>query len=92
MIILYKVLTNLLNNCIMTHSGTIILWKASVIQLKLHSIKDSPIVFCPIDIFNTFGIDVLDTEQFIYANAVMHVHLSLLFNYFISHGYYLKNL
>ena len=33
------------------------------------------------------GVDVLAAEHFIYADAIIHIHLSLLFNSFISHGY-----
>ena len=48
-----------------------------------------------IDIFNALknaktgkacGVDGRVTEDFIYADAVVHAYLSLLFNYFISHG------
>ena len=54
---------------------------------ELHSIKDSSIVFRPIDIFNALknaktgkacGVDGLAAKHFIYA--IIHVHLSLLFN------------
>ena len=34
-----------------------------------------------------FGIDGLALEHFIYANPIIHVSLSLLFNCFISHDY-----
>ena len=52
--------------------------------------------FCQIDIFNVLknaktgnacGVGGLAAEQFIYADAIIHVHLSLLFNCFISHSY-----
>ena len=33
------------------------------------------------------GVDGLAAEHFIYANPIIHVYLSLLFNCFISHGY-----
>ena len=33
------------------------------------------------------GVDELAAEHFIYADAIIHTHLSLLFNCFISHGY-----
>ena len=66
------------------------------VERELHSIKDSSIVFRPIDIFNALknaktrkacGVDGLAAEHFIYADAIIHVHLSLLFNCFTSHGY-----
>ena len=67
------------------------------VERELYSIKDSSIVvFRPIDIFNALknaktvkacGVDGLAAEHFIYADAIIHVHLSLLFNCFISHGY-----
>ena len=66
------------------------------VERELHSIKDSSIVFRPIDIFNALknaktgkacGVDGLAAEHFIYADAILHVHLSLLFNCFITHGY-----
>ena len=66
------------------------------VERELHSIKDSSIVFRPIDIFNALknaktgkacGVDGLAAEHFIYADAIIHVHLSLLFNCFITHGY-----
>ena len=68
----------------------------SFVERELHSIEDSSIVFCPIDIFNAFknaktgkacGVDELAAEHFIFVDAIIHVHLSLLFNCFISHGY-----
>ena len=52
--------------------------------------------FCPVDIFNELknantgkacGVDGLAAEHFIYADAIIHIHLSLLFNCLISHGY-----
>ena len=52
--------------------------------------------FWPIDIYNALknaktgkacGVDGLAAEHFIYADAIIHVHLSLLFNCFITHGY-----
>ena len=62
------------------------------------SIKDSSIVFRPIDIFKALknaktgkacGVDGLPAEHFIYADVHVHVHvhLSLLFNCFVSNGY-----
>ena len=36
---------------------------------------------------NNCGVDGLATEHFIYADAIIRIHLSLLFNCFISHGY-----
>ena len=72
------------------------------VQIELHSIADSSVIFCPIDIFNAFknaktgkacGVDDgLAAEHFIYADTFfIHIHLSLLFNCFISHGYLLKD-
>ena len=67
-----------------------------IVQSELHSIADSSVIFCPVDIFNAlknakagkaFGVDGLAAEHFIYADAIIHIHLSLLFNSFISHGY-----
>ena len=66
------------------------------VERELHSIKDLSIVFCSIDIFNALkiaktakacGVDRLAAEHFIYADDITHVHLFLLFNCFISHGY-----
>ena len=34
-----------------------------------------------------YGVDGLAPEHFIYAHSISHVFLSLLFNYFIVHGY-----
>ena len=51
------------------------------IQSELHSIGDSSVIFCPVDIFNALknvrtgkacGVDGLAAEQFIYADAIMH--------------------
>ena len=62
-----------------------------IVQSELHSV-----IFCPVDIFNALknaktgkacGVDELDAEHFIYADAIIHIHLSLLFNCFILHGY-----
>ena len=67
-----------------------------IVQSELHSIADSSVIFCPVDIFNALknaktgkacGVDGLAAEHFIYADAIIHIHLSLLFNSFISHGY-----
>ena len=67
-----------------------------IVQSELHSIGDSSVIFRPVDIFNALknaktgkacGVDELDAEHFIYADAIIHIHLSLLFNCFISHGY-----
>ena len=71
------------------------------LERELHSIKDSSTVFCPIDIYYTLtnaktgkacGVDGLAAEHFIYADAIIHVHSSLLFNCFISMAIYLENL
>ena len=72
-------------------------WKEFV-ERKLTSIADSSIVFTLVDIFKALkntktgkacGVDTcrLAAEHFIYANPIIHVYLSLLFNCFISHGY-----
>ena len=54
---------------------------------------DSSIIICPVNIFNALknaktdkvcGVDELAAEHFIYADAIIHIHLSLLFNGFIS--------
>ena len=67
-----------------------------IVQSELHSIADSSIIFCPVDIFNALknaktdkacGVDGLAAEHFIYADAIIQIHLSLLFNSFILHGY-----
>ena len=67
-----------------------------IVPSELHSIGDSPVIFCSVDIFNALknaktgkacGVDGLAAEHFIYADAIIHIHLSLLFNCFISHGY-----
>ena len=39
------------------------------------------------DTYIACGVDGLAAEHFIYADAIIHIHLSLLFNSFISHGY-----
>ena len=66
------------------------------VKQELKSITDSSIAFSPVDIFNALkntktgkacGVDGLAAEHFIYANKIIHVYLSLLFNCFISHGY-----
>ena len=66
------------------------------VQFELHSIGDSSVIFCPVDIFDALknvktgkacGVDGLAAEHYIYADAIIHIHLSLLFNCFISHGY-----
>ena len=66
------------------------------VDRKLHSIKDTTIVFRPVDIFNALkstktgkacGVDGLAAEHFIYANPIIHVYLSMLFICFITHGY-----
>ena len=72
------------------------LYSGIYIQSELYSIGDSSVIFCPVDIFNTLknvktgkacGVDGLAAEHFIYADAIIHIHVSLLFNCFISHGY-----
>ena len=66
------------------------------VERKLHSIKDTTIVFRPVDIFNALkstktgkacGVDGLAAEHFIHASPIIHVYLSMLFNCFITHGY-----
>ena len=66
------------------------------VERELHTIKDSSIVFFPIDIFNALKnaktgkagvVDGIAAEHFIYADAIIHVHLSLIFKCFISHSY-----
>ena len=66
------------------------------VKQELTSITDSLIAFSPVDIFNALkntktgkacGVDGLAAEHFIYANKIIHVYLSLLFNCFISHSY-----
>ena len=66
------------------------------VERKLHSIKDTTLVFSPVDIFNAlkgtktgkaFGVDGLAAEHFIHASPIIHVHLSMLFNCFITDGY-----
>ena len=57
-------------------------------------------LFSPVDVFKALkntktgkasGVDGLATEHFIYANPIIHVYLSLLFNYFISLCYLTRN-
>ena len=52
------------------------------VQSELHSICDSSVIFCPVDIFNVFknaktvkacGVDGRAAEHFIYADAIMHI-------------------
>ena len=71
------------------------------VKQELKSITDSSIAFSPVDIFNALkntktgkacGVDGLAAEHFIYANKIIHVYLSLLFNCFISHGYLPRDL
>ena len=71
-----------------------------IVQSELHSIVHSSVTFCQVDIFNTLknaktgkacGVDGLAAEHFIYADAIIHIHLSLLFIFFISHGYLLRD-
>ena len=66
------------------------------VERRLHSIKDTTIVFRPVDIFNALkstktgkacGVDGLAAEHFIHASPIIHVYLSMLFNCFITHGY-----
>ena len=66
------------------------------VERKLHSIKDTTIVFRPVDIFNAlkstktgkaYRVDGLAAEHFIHARPIIHVYLSMLFNCFITHGY-----
>ena len=66
------------------------------VERKLTSIANSSIVFTPVDIFKELkntktgkacGVDGLAAENFVYANPIIHVYLSLLFNCFISYGY-----
>ena len=68
---------------------------------ELKSITNSSIAYSPVDIFNALkysktgkacGVDGLAAEHFIYANKIIHVYLSLLFNCFISRGYLPRNL
>ena len=70
------------------------------VERKLTLIADSSIIFTPVDILNALkntkagkacGVDGLAAEHFIYANPIIHVYLSLLFNYFISHGHLPRN-
>ena len=67
-----------------------------IVQAELHSICGFSVIFCPIDIFTTLKnaktgkacrVDGLAAEHFMYADAIIYIHLSLLFNCFISHGY-----
>ena len=65
-------------------------------ERKLHYIKDTAIVFRPVDSFNALkstksgkacAVDGLAAEHFIHASPIIHVYLSMLFNCFITHGY-----
>ena len=64
--------------------------------MYIFSIKDTAIIFRKVDIFNALkstktgkacGVDGLAAEHFIHASPIIHVYLSMLFNYFITHGY-----
>ena len=53
------------------------------VQCELHSIDDSSIIFCPVNIFNALknaktgkacGVDGLAAEHFIYADAIIHIY------------------
>ena len=88
-------LAPMIDNCVKISSSK------AFVERELHSIKDSSIVFRLIDIFNAFKNaktgkscreDGLAAEHFIYADAIIHVHLSLLFNCFISLAIYLEYL
>ena len=66
------------------------------VERELNSIKDSAIVIRPVDVFNALkstktgnacGVDGLAAEHFIHASLIIHVYLSMLFNYYITHGY-----
>ena len=72
--------------------------KASVKLETTNILNTSKILFTPIDISNAFkslklgkacGVDGVSAEHFLYAHNdnVLHVHLSLLFTSFITHGY-----
>ena len=66
------------------------------VERELHSIKESAIVFRPVDIFNAHkstktgkacGVDGPAAEHFNPASPISHVYyLSMLFNCFITHG------
>ena len=52
-----------------------------IAQSELHSIADSSVIFCPVDIFNALknaktgkacGVDGLAAEHFIHADAIIH--------------------
>ena len=71
------------------------------VQTELYSIGNSSVIFCPVDIFNAlknaktgkvFGVDGLAAEHFIYVDAIIHIHLSLLFNVLFHMAIYLKTL
>ena len=74
--------------------------KASVKLETTNILNTSKITFTPIDISNAFkssklgkacGLDGVSAEHFLYAHNVLHVLLSLLFKYFITHGYLLPD-
>ena len=69
--------------------------KASVKLETTNILNTSKITFTPIDISNTLkslklgkacGVDGVSAKQFLYVLNVLHVLLSLLFTYFITHG------
>ena len=59
-----------------------ILFSTSDINIALHSLKCG----------KSCGVDGLAAEHFKYAHRISHVFLSLLFNSFISHGYFANRL
>ena len=70
--------------------------KASVKLETTNILNTSKITFTPSDISNaiksfklgkTCGVDGVSAEHFLYAHNVLQVHLSLLFTFFITHGY-----
>ena len=68
-----------------------------IVQSELHSIGDSSVIFCLVNIFNALkisktgkacGVDGLTAKHIINADTIIiHIHLSLLFICFILHGY-----
>ena len=54
------------------------------VQRELHSIRDSSVIVCAVDIFNALenaktgkacGVDGLAAEHLIYADAIIHIHV-----------------
>ena len=85
------------NNCFIVYK---LLAPKSVFSPSFIPLVTRQLFFCPVDIFNALknaktgkacGVDGLAAEHYIYADAIVYIHLPLLFNCYISHGYLPKD-